>query len=1063
MDQNQPPRDQQIQDRLLNAIDMVEKQLGNITTNNLNNIIILIGKTGSGKSTIFNFLCGAKFQIIQDQDEKEVLDLLVESDQFQKMKGGLDSTTKFPKIYYSQQYQHSIIDYPGFNDTEKKDQLEIQLLFNKIVTIHQIKIAYVIYNAIDQFQNKAEDLQEFIRETEIDLSKLTVIINGYCKNRSDEKLIADFQQQLKQKFQKSALKMIIQRDADTQEKIEKYFSEESRNKLWLNLVQSEVIQMKRYELNAYKDADYYISKKSYEIQKILIDYIDKQKIKQYTIFQLEEFKKNIEELDKKKTTLKSFIDGNINVLNQIMNYCDQFNEDEIIATQRIYLFFLDSENEFRQMDNYIRDVYKNLVLCIEFLNIKLQFLEELRKAEDRILQIQEEKKTMKNEKREVEDNLKKVQNELKLKNDELINTKENFQNQIFELRKIKDETQLILNGQLNENKNLQEIIIKLEQELVIQKENEKMLNEIRLEKQELNHKIQEQLMIIQDLKSEQQRLDQKNKEIEKQYSNNVEKLENSLDSTIEELKEFKKINMEIQEEKRKLEDQLSIVKGQHKEIESDLKISRKEFDQQKEEFQLLKNISNTQIQRQSQEIDDLNQQIQKLKQEKEQLSKQMKKQEDEYYVEKKQFRDNDFQLQKSLQNVQQKNEELQKELNSKTRDLNSRNNEFQDLKKQFSNSQNELKTKIDEVKHLENKLKTTEEQNRDQLNKSNSLLEKTKRDNEEYKRLKEQEIQQIKLRSLQIRFQLLENNSIKQQNPCYAVAINKDNSIVIASSGNLINVYDLKYGKLNKRQALDQHKDLVYTLNFMKQSNMFISGSHDQLIIVWQMNQDKQWTYQQKIFGHYGSIRCILLNNEEDLIISGSVDGSIKFWEKQSKWTIQQTITEHTDYVYQLCLNEKQDKLISCSDDSQIFIIQQNYDKKWIVKQKITVDKYGYRLCFINNNQFTFQPYAQEQLHIYEINDSKTIKIKSLNIKCGSLSCDDLFPSKYIQSKSLLVNKNGQYINLIRKKENGEFFVEQTIEFDDDSVYGSISDDGQYLITWDNATQEIQIRNSQEL
>ena len=48
----------------------------------MDNVIMLVGITGSGKSTIFNFLCGAKFKIIVDEDENSTLGLIEESEQF---------------------------------------------------------------------------------------------------------------------------------------------------------------------------------------------------------------------------------------------------------------------------------------------------------------------------------------------------------------------------------------------------------------------------------------------------------------------------------------------------------------------------------------------------------------------------------------------------------------------------------------------------------------------------------------------------------------------------------------------------------------------------------------------------------------------------------------------------------------------------------------------------------------------------------------------------------------------------------------------------------------------
>ncbi|CAD8213301.1 unnamed protein product [Paramecium pentaurelia] len=251
----------------------------------------------------------------------------------------------------------------------------------------------------------------------------------------------------------------------------------------------------------------------------------------------------------------------------------------------------------------------------------------------------------------------------------------------------------------------------------------------------------------------------------------------------------------------------------------------------------------------------------------------------------------------------------------------------------------------------------------------------------------------------------------------------------------------------------------------MKKTNNFVSGSLDKSIIIWQMIGNNQWNCQQKLNGHSNCIFCLLLNNTDDLIISGSYDTKIKFWMKQNQWICQQTISDHTGSVYSLSLNEKQNKLISCSNDSQILVIKQSeLDKQWSVIQKIKVDQYGYRLCFINDNLFTFQPYCKEQMYIYEMdsNNKQYNKIKEIELMYDSNDCDCLFPQQYIKSKRLLVNKNGQNVNLMRKKENGDFLIYQSIQFTSHQIYGQLSNDGEYLITWDRGSKEIQIRKFKE-
>ncbi|CAD8117822.1 unnamed protein product [Paramecium primaurelia] len=317
-------------------------------------------------------------------------------------------------------------------------------------------------------------------------------------------------------------------------------------------------------------------------------------------------------------------------------------------------------------------------------------------------------------------------------------------------------------------------------------------------------------------------------------------------------------------------------------------------------------------------------------------------------------------------------------------------------------------------------------------------------------------------------YQIINHNSIKQkQEYCCAVAFNKVCSIVAAGCNNLIKIYEFKQGMLKQNQILNDHNNLVSTLNFMKKSNQFISGDNNGFIMIWQNNNNNnnnQWICSQTLKAHNDRINCLIMNNNEDTIISSSNDFTIKFWIKQNEWICQQTITDHKHQVYQLNINEQQNKVISCGRDQLILIIEYSeYNKKWMVIQNMKVDCQGYRLCFINDNLFTFQPKKGNLMHIYEMNSvsKQFIKTKNITVNQGDDGCA-FFPQQYIKSKQLLVSKHNQNINLIRKLENDEFKVEQSIQFGSNCLFGQISDDGEYLITWDHSSKEIQIRKYTE-
>ncbi|CAD8185616.1 unnamed protein product [Paramecium octaurelia] len=309
-------------------------------------------------------------------------------------------------------------------------------------------------------------------------------------------------------------------------------------------------------------------------------------------------------------------------------------------------------------------------------------------------------------------------------------------------------------------------------------------------------------------------------------------------------------------------------------------------------------------------------------------------------------------------------------------------------------------------------------------------------------------------------YQLIQEYSISQNESCLAIAINKDCSTLVAGSESQIKVFEFKQGVMKLFQCLCEHQKKVVTLNFMKKSNQFISGSYDNQIKIWQREQNNQWKSQQTLNGHINYIYCQLLNDNEDLIISGSYDGSIKFWTKKKEWLCSQTITNHSGSVYGLCLNQQQNKVVSCGSDKLILIIEQSeFNKEWIVIQKIKDDQ-GCRVCFCDNNKFIFSLFKKELISIFELKNQFN-KTKQISVKCGSDGWS-FFPQQLINSKSIIVSKNGEYVNLIRKKQDGDLLTEQSIHFGTNTLFGTMSDDGEYLITWDGKSQQIQVRIFQE-
>ncbi|CAD8132545.1 unnamed protein product [Paramecium octaurelia] len=192
-------------------------------------------------------------------------------------------------------------------------------------------------------------------------------------------------------------------------------------------------------------------------------------------------------------------------------------------------------------------------------------------------------------------------------------------------------------------------------------------------------------------------------------------------------------------------------------------------------------------------------------------------------------------------------------------------------------------------------------------------------------------------------YQIIKDNKIKQDQFCFVIAINQDNSIVAVGCNSQISIYEFKQGMMKQIQILNQHIGDVFTLKFMIKSKQLISGDNGGSIVIWSSYDNNQWNFSQTIQGHRNQILCLILNTNEDLFISSNSDSSIKFWMKQNEWIRQQKITVHNSYAYQLSLNEQQDKVISC-----------RYDNRILLENINNYDDYSHKYKQINKQQLIF-------------------------------------------------------------------------------------------------------------
>ncbi|CAD8142207.1 unnamed protein product [Paramecium pentaurelia] len=160
--------------------------------------------------------------------------------------------------------------------------------------------------------------------------------------------------------------------------------------------------------------------------------------------------------------------------------------------------------------------------------------------------------------------------------------------------------------------------------------------------------------------------------------------------------------------------------------------------------------------------------------------------------------------------------------------------------------------------------------------------------------------------------------------------------------------------------------------------------------------------------------------------------------------------------VSPLSLNEQQNQVISYGNDGLILVIEQSERNK-------NFDCLGNRLCFLNDNLFTFQPQSGILMYVYEMNSvsKQFVKSKDIGLNQGNEG-NCLFPQLFINQKQLLVKKHDIYVNLKGITEHAEFKIEKSIQFDTNVLFGQLIVNGEYMITLDESSYEIYIRRFRE-
>ncbi|CAD8162364.1 unnamed protein product [Paramecium octaurelia] len=314
---------------------------------------------------------------------------------------------------------------------------------------------------------------------------------------------------------------------------------------------------------------------------------------------------------------------------------------------------------------------------------------------------------------------------------------------------------------------------------------------------------------------------------------------------------------------------------------------------------------------------------------------------------------------------------------------------------------------------------------------------------------------------------------VYQEQECYALDFNKDNTLVAASCKENIKIWKFIEGQLiDQNILLTGHESDVFCIVFSKKINWIVSGDSTNQIRSWIECKDIQgktyWESSLSLEMHTSEILCLHLNNSEDELISASGDSTIKVWGVNcnlNKIEYQYSLEKHTNYVDKINLNSKETQMVSCGWDQQIIVWEKDDSKTWQFKYIVeqSIEDIGFRIGFLQDDTVVWCSLSEPFLYVFKLQNGIFQERSDLLVKLGDIKTENnyndfnLFQLKYLQQQKVLILKYNRYVYFMRESLDSTFiFPCDPIDCSSIECYGNITDNGRHLIVWNENSKQLQ-------
>jgi WD40 repeat protein len=188
-----------------------------------------------------------------------------------------------------------------------------------------------------------------------------------------------------------------------------------------------------------------------------------------------------------------------------------------------------------------------------------------------------------------------------------------------------------------------------------------------------------------------------------------------------------------------------------------------------------------------------------------------------------------------------------------------------------------------------------------------------------------EEVQRVRTAIVAVIF-LAANRSVAAQEPITlkghggwvgAVAFAPDNRrLAIGTSDGRVCIWDVVDGK--KLATLQKHEDAVAALTFSGDGKVVVSGGHDRVAIVQEIQADLKAGPKHTLPGHGGAVLSLVISaTPGKRFFTGSMDGSIREFDLDMNRALK-VIKGHTSWVNGLATDRQSTMLASASSDNSV-------------------------------------------------------------------------------------------------------------------------------------------------